>query len=83
MGDDFAARETNRCATPGDWILVTDADSELESGHAEKFGRRVASGKSRAYAYQWRSAHPNGDNIVSPSNLFENVAGVRFEGAIH
>ncbi|MBI5711821.1 MAG: glycosyltransferase [Chloroflexi bacterium] len=82
--DDFAAarNESQRHAS-GDWILVTDADSELEAGHAEKIRQAVASGKSRAYAYQRHSPHQNGENIIALPYLFENVEGVKFEGAIH
>ncbi len=84
--NDFAAakNEALRHAI-GQWIFFLDADMALANGYAAKIRQAVESGAARAYYVNIHSPLADGvtEDVVAHPWLFENVPGLRFEGAIH
>ena len=87
--DDFAAarNESLRHAT-GDWILVLDADEELDESSGEALRRAVAGAPNTVAAFLIKIVCPRGDDggMVRLNwfpRLFRRLPGVAFEGVIH
>ncbi len=87
--DDFAAaRNESVSLAAGDWILYLDADEAIVPASGPFLRELVADGRSpdgkaRAYTVLVRSETAHGTTEDMQSRLWENVAGVRFRGAIH
>ncbi len=84
--NDFAAAKNEALRhAAGQWIFFLDADMALAEGHAAKIRRAVESGAARAYYVNIHSPLADGvtEDVVAHPWLFENIPGLRFEGAIH
>lgn len=81
--DDFAAaRNCSLDHCTGEWVIILDADEELEPGGIAKARAAIArAGAFRTIGVQTVSAR-GGDTHVSP-RLFRRCPEVRWRGAIH
>lgn len=84
--DDFAAarNESLRHATK-DWILVLDADQELDPGSREEVARLLQTDAFRGYLVRQLSYLEEGKGAVEHLDLrlFPNHPALRYRGAVH
>lgn len=78
--DDFAeARNFANSKCTGDWILVLDADEELEKGGVEKIRQAVAKAKGDSIDVIVYSGKTQFDSV----RIFKNKPEIFYKGAIH
>jgi tetratricopeptide (TPR) repeat protein len=84
--DDFAAARNYALGlATGDWILIMDADDEMEPGGAVSL-RRCLDGRPQAEVCSLRTRIPHGgegEAIVEHPRLFRNHMALRYTGVIH
>lgn len=86
--EDFAAaRNVGLERATGDWILVLDADEELEAGTRGRLRQEVAGTSADGLQMVVRSLAPEGDlqryDDISITRLFRNRPEYRYEQPIH
>ncbi len=83
--DDFAAaRNFSLERAGGDWILVLDADEELDQDSAPHLRRLVDDPVHNGFVLQLLNLMPDGtQGMLQAPRLFRNHRGVRYHGAIH
>ena len=81
--DDFAySRNQSLEKCTGDWILIIDADEQLEEGGMEKIRRLIPKIKDDAVYFQ-TIADNNPNSIHQSIRLFRNNKGIKWHSAIH
>lgn len=83
--DDFAeARNFSLGLATGDWVLVLDADEELDQATGAELRRVVADSAYNGYVLQVLNLMADGtQGLLQAPRLFRNHRGVRYQGAIH
>jgi tetratricopeptide (TPR) repeat protein len=86
--DDFAAARNAALAhAAGDWVLILDADEELDREHREQLHTMVERAPWDAARLRVRNLQPSGELCdfydAHITRLFRNRPDFRFQGAIH
>lgn len=85
--NDFAdARNYSISKAKGDWIIILDADEELQTGSRDDFNTLMNVELSQPISYQLNitSIDDKGNTILSyMTRLFPNFKGLLFKGEVH
>jgi glycosyltransferase involved in cell wall biosynthesis len=78
------ARNHSLSKASGDWILIVDADEELEEGGVDKLKKAIAEAEEKGYkAINFIAQSKTGKETFRTIRAFKNNEGIIWQGAIH
>ncbi len=84
QGDFSLHRNQSISYARGQWLLILDADEELDQKSAPAMAGLLETDRTDCYLFEVRNRLPEGGfNLAAGPRLFRNLPGLRYDGRVH